>query len=147
MPHSYSKNIQHIVFSTKNREKLIPKSLQPKLWAYSAGICRNHGIIPVEIGGIDNHIHLLIQIPAAMSLAKAVSTIKSNSSRWISEQKTSFAWQEGYAAFSVSASASDTVVRYIKNQESHHRKMNFEEELLALLKKHNVDFDAQHIFG
>jgi putative transposase len=147
MPHSYSKNIQHIVFSTKNREKLIPKSLQPKLWAYSAGICRNHGIIPVEIGGIDNHIHLLIQIPAAMSLAKAVSTIKSNSSRWISEQKTSFAWQEGYAAFSVSASNLNRVSQYIQNQEAHHRKITFENEFLALLKKHRVSFDPKFVFG
>jgi REP element-mobilizing transposase RayT len=117
------------------------------MWAYVAGICKNHEIIAHAVGGMDDHIHLLIQIPASMSLAKAVLAIKSNSSRWANEQGNHFAWQEGYAAFSVSASLVPAVVRYIQTQESHHRKMPFDAELLALLKKHGVEFDPKFVFG
>lgn len=147
MPHTYAQNTVHVVFSTKNRVKAIPKMLQPKLWAYASGICRNHRIVPVEIGGTDNHIHALIQIPATVTLADAVSTMKSNSSLWARRQRNAFAWQEGYGAFSVSASAVPAVVKYIRNQEAHHRKMNFEEEWFALLKKHGIEFDSRYALG
>ena len=117
------------------------------MWAYVAGICKNHEILVHAIGGMDDHIHLLIQVPPSLSLAKAVVTIKSNSSRWANEEGHKFAWQQGYAAFSVSASLVPTVVRYIQNQEAHHKKMSFDEELFALLKKHGVEFDPKFVFG
>lgn len=147
MSHTYVQNVVHIVFSTKYRSKSISKDFQPRMWAYVAGICKNHEIFVHAIGGMDDHIHLLIQIPASLSVAKAVLTIKSNSSRWANEQGNKFAWQEGYAAFSVSSSRVPGVVRYIQNQESHHRKMPFDEELVALLKKHGVEFDPNFVFG
>jgi len=147
MPHTYSQNVIHIVFSTKDRRKTISKELQPRIWAYVAGICKNEGIFVHAIGGMDDHIHLLIQIPPSTSLSEAVNTIKSNSSRWASEEGHKFRWQQGYAAFSVSASLVPAVVRYIQTQEAHHKKMSFEEELLALLKKHGVDFDSKFVFG
>ncbi len=147
MSHTYVQTVIHIVFSTKYRSKSISKEFQPRMWAYVAGICKNHEIFVHAIGGMDDHIHLLIQIPASLSLAKAVLTIKSNSSRWANEQGNKFAWQEGYAAFSVSSSRVPEVVRYIQNQESHHRKMPFDEELVALLKKHGVEFDPKFVFG
>ncbi len=147
MSHTYVQTVIHIVFSTKYRSKSISKEFQPRMWAYVAGICKNHEIFVHAVGGMDDHIHLLIQIPASLSLAKAVLTIKSNSSRWANEQGNKFAWQEGYAAFSVSSSLVPEVVRYIQNQESHHRKMPFDEELLALLKKHGVEFDPNFVFG
>ena len=147
MSHTYSQNIVHIVFSTKDRRKTISKEFQPRMWAYVAGICKNHGIFVHAIGGMDDHIHLLIQIPAPLSLAKAVLAIKSNSSRWANEEGNKFAWQQGYAAFSVSSSNVSAVVRYIQTQQSHHAKMTFDAELLALLKKHGVEYDPDFAFG
>ena len=94
-----------------------------------------------------DHAHFLVQIPATLTLAKAVATIKANSSRWAHEQGHKFSWQEGYGAFSVSASVVPTVVRYIQNQEAHHRKMSFEEEFVASLKKHGVEFEPKFVFG
>src|SRR5271170_2219572 len=103
MSHTYAQNVIHVVFSTKDRCKTISKEFQPRMWAYVAGICKNHGIFAHAVGGTDDHIHLLIQIPPSLALAKAVLAIKSNSSRWTNEQGFKFSWQQGYAAFSVSA--------------------------------------------
>ncbi len=96
---------------------------------------------------MEDHVHLLIELSPTMAVAKAVLLVKSNSSKWMNEAGRSFAWQKGYAAFSVSASNVDAVARYIRDQEAHHRKMSFEEEVVALLKKHNVDFDPEYVFG
>jgi putative transposase len=147
MSHTYAQSIIHIVFSTKDRRKTISKEFQPRMWAYVAGICKNHEIFVHAVGGMDDHIHLLIQLPAPLSLAKAVLAIKSNSSRWANEQGNKFAWQQGYAAFSVSSSNVSAVVRYIQTQQSHHAKMTFDAELLALLKKHGVQYDPNFAFG
>ena len=147
MPHTYAQNTVHIIYSTKDRRKSIPKEFQPGLWAYIAGICKNHAIFTQAIGGAADHIHLLIQLPQSLPLAKAVLTIKSNSSRWAHAQNHKFAWQEGYAAFSVSASLVPAVVRYIQNQEAHHKKMSFDAEFLALLKKHGVSFNPKFALG
>jgi putative transposase len=147
MPHTYAQNVIHVVFSTKDRCKTISKEFQPRMWAYAAGICKNHEILVHAIGGMEDHIHLLIQVPPSLSLANAVNAIKSNSSRWANDQGHKFAWQQGYAAFSVSASIVAAVVRYIQNQEAHHRKMGFDAEFLALLKKHGIEFDSKFVFG
>jgi putative transposase len=147
MSHTYAQNVIHIVFSTKDRRKAITKEFRPRMWAYAAGICKKQGIFVHAIGGMEDHIHLLIQVPPSLALAKAVNTFKSNSSRWANEEGYPFAWQQGYAAFSVSASIVPAVVRYIGNQEAHHRKMSFDTEFLALLKKHGVEFDPKFVFG
>ncbi len=147
MSHSFTQNIIHLVFSTRERRRLIPAEFQPALWAYVAGICKRSEIFVHAVGGMDDHVHSLIQIPAALALAKAVLAIKSNSSRWTHERGQKVEWQEGYGAFSVSASNVSTVERYIRNQAAHHRKMSCEEEFVALLKKHCVEFDAKYVFG
>ena len=143
---SYTKAHFHIVFSTKGREKLITKPVQPKLWAFTAGICTNVGMLALAIGGIDDHIHSLVELPPDMSIAKAVNLLKSNSSRWMKKTRRHFSWQVGYAAFAVSVSNLNRVKKYVRNQEVHHRKMTFEKEYLMLLDKHGVQYDPKYVF-
>ncbi len=139
MPHTSTHNYLHIVFGTKERASSIPESVQPKLWAYLAGICRNYNVLPFAIGGMTDHVHLLVRLPPVLALAKSVSVLKANSSRWMSDRGARFAWQEGYGAFSVSASNLATVESYIRNQKAHHRRMSFQEEYDVLLKRHDVE--------
>lgn len=147
MSHTYAQNTIHLVFSTKGRRKLISPEFQPKLWAYAAGICKHLGIFVHAAGGTQDHIHLLIQIPPALALAKAVLTIQSNSSRWANQEGQKLAWQQGYGAYSVSASIVPAVIQYIRNQEEHHKRLRFEEEFVALLKERGVEFDPRFVFG
>jgi REP element-mobilizing transposase RayT len=134
---SYVSNHVHIVFSTANRLKLIPEELQPKLWAYMAGIATNHGMHGVAIGGIEDHVHVLLNLGPSLGIAKAVQVLKANSSRWINEHPgVRFEWQEGYFACSVSRSQVATVRRYIANQREHHRKMDSAQEFELLLERH-----------
>jgi hypothetical protein len=107
-----------------------------------AGVCSKEKILPHEIGGMEDHAHLLIQLPPTWSLSNAVQEIKTSSSRWMGK---SFAWQRGFAAFSVSASNKDAVVRYIRTQDAHHKKMDYKSELIALLKKHGVPYDPKYV--
>ncbi|MBZ5569588.1 MAG: IS200/IS605 family transposase [Acidobacteriia bacterium] len=148
MPHALVNNRVHVIFSTKGRQKLIPEDRRPRLWAFMGGIARKNGFTAVAVGGTDDHAHALLAIPATMPLAKAVQLIKGGSSKWCNENlPCRFAWQEGYAALSVSASHKDAVMRYIYNQKEHHAKRTFEEELLQLLKKSGLDFDPNDVFG
>jgi putative transposase len=144
---TFVQNVVHMIFSTKERRKIITKPMQAHMWRYVAAICQENGIFVHSIGGMEDHIHILVQIPPTMTIAQAVRLIKSNSSKWMNELGHRFAWQKGYGGFSVSASKVSTVVRYIENQERHHRKMNFDEEFLAMLRKHGVEFDLKYVFG
>jgi REP element-mobilizing transposase RayT len=144
--HTFTKNHQHIVFSTAGRRKSIVKGIQKKVWAYLGGICRNHGIFVRAIGGVDDHVHLLLELPPTITVAKSVLLIKANSSKWLNETGRKFAWQKGYAAFSVSASNLGVVAKYVDNQEAHHKKITFEQEFLELLRRHGVEFDPQSVF-
>ncbi|HKD79246.1 MAG TPA: IS200/IS605 family transposase [Candidatus Angelobacter sp.] len=102
MSHAYTRNHVHLVFSTKERRKSIAAAVQPELWSYMAGICRNQKMVSVAIGGVDDHVHLLFHLPASMALSRAITLIKANSSKWMNEHGRNFAWQEGYVR-SVSA--------------------------------------------
>jgi putative transposase len=147
MSHAYVANFTHCVFSTKDRKNLISAELQPQLYAYVMGTARNLQITIIAVGGMPDHIHLLIAVPPAMALSVAIQKLKANSSRWMGEQRLTFGWQKGYAAFSVSSSLVETVTNYIRNQEQHHRVRNFEEELIALLKKSGINYDAERILA
>jgi putative transposase len=147
LSHTYVQNVIHVVFSTKERQKLIPSNMKDRLWSYIAGICKREKLFVHAIGGMEDHIHILLQVPPTLALAKTVRSIKANSSKWIGEQGHKFSWQKGYAGFSVSASNIPAVIRYIQNQESHHKKMTFDEEFIALLKKHGAEFDPKYVFG
>ena len=122
MAHSYANALIHYIFSTKNRADLISPELQPKLWMYFAGIGKNHGIPVIAAGGIANDAHVLIALPSDMTIAKAIQLLKTNSSKWIGEHGVKFGWQQGYGAFSVSASNRGAVVRYIETQPEHQRR-------------------------
>lgn len=141
MGHKYPNVLVHIVFSTKNREFLIPPELQLKLHAYISGIGKNKQIPVIAVGGTGNHVHALISLPSDTSIAKAVQLLKANSSRWLGEHRFAFRWQEGYGAFSVSASSRDAVIAYIANRPTHHARRSFDDEFASMLRKAGVPFD------
>ena len=142
MSHSYNCVYVHLIFSTHLRRALIPADRRHALWKYLASIARNHGMKAMAVGGMPDHVHLLLSLPGETGVAKAVNLLKSNSSKWMREDYRDFGWQEGYAAFSVSASSIDTVIEYIEGQTSHHRRRDFKAEFLSLLEKHGVKYDA-----
>ncbi len=114
---------------------------------YFVGIGKAHNIPVLCAGGTANHAHLLIALPATVPLAKAIQVLKANSSRWLGEHGFYFAWQEGYGAFSVSSSNRDAVRHYIEHQAEHHAKNWFEEEFVSLLRKCNMAYEPQFVFG
>jgi putative transposase len=142
MGHKYPNVLVHLVFSTKNREPLIPFELQPKLHAYMSGIGKNKLTPVIAIGGTSNHIHALIALPTDVSVSKVVQVLKANSSRWMGEHQIAFQWQEGYGAFSVSAPNRDAVIAYITNQPVHHAKRSFNDEFTSMLRKAGVAFET-----
>ncbi len=149
MPHSYSALLAHAVFSTKDRVRLIDAQIRPDLFAYMGGIVREMGAAAPLINGTDDHLHMLIRLAADMSIAECLRVVKTNSSRWVHEvfaDHRSFAWQIGYGAFSVSASNEEQVIRYIQDQERHHRRISFQEEFMVLLRKHGVAFDERFLW-
>jgi len=146
---SYVSSYYHCVFSTKERHKFITPALQERLWPFLGGIARQNGMTQLIAGGAENHVHILLSIPATMPISKAMQLIKGGSSKWIHEtfpDQRLFAWQEKYGAFSVSVSQLDTIINYIKNQKEHHRKHSFQEEFLRLLKKHRIEFDELYLW-
>jgi putative transposase len=144
MAHTYSSTLFHVVFSTKERRALIHEPA--KLWAYVAGAARNLNYEPLAVGGTENHLHLLLRLPAHVPIAEAAQKLKANSSRWLKENGSWLGWQQGYGAFSVSPSNVDVVRRYIQNQPEHHRKRSFEEEFLALLVRSGIAFEKAEVF-
>lgn len=149
MSHSYVINLMHCVFSTKERYPFINAELEQRLRPYIGGIARENKMRALAIGGTNNHLHTLLSLPATMSFAKAVQLIKGGSSKWIHDtfvQYKKFEWQEGYGAFSVSASQMSRAITYINNQKEHHRKRTFEEELIEILDKHGVEYDRRYVF-
>jgi REP element-mobilizing transposase RayT len=150
MPHSYVSSLIHCVFSTKGRRKIISTQLRERMWPFVGGIARQNGVKALAVGGTDDHVHILLSLPTVMPVAKAVQLIKGGSSKWIHDNfpaQRDFAWQEGYGAFSISISHVQQTVAYIRNQEEHHRKRTFEEEFLSFLKKHQIEYDENHVLG
>jgi REP element-mobilizing transposase RayT len=137
------------VFSTKERRPLITPELRERLWPFLGGIARQNKMKAVEIGGVADHVHLLLSLPATIPISKAMQLIKGGSSKWIHEtfpNQRLFAWQEEYGAFSVSVSQLDKTIAYIRGQPEHHRKLTFQEEFLMLLKKHGIEYDERYLW-
>lgn len=150
MASSLNHLIYHIVFSTKERRPLITDDLSVELYPYMGGLIRGEGGASIRIGGVSDHIHLLTKLPASKSLSDMLQRIKGNSSRWVNEQprfRAQFAWQRGYAAFSVSQSVVEKVAVYIERQQERHRKLSFRDELISLLEKHGVEYDERYLLG
>jgi len=144
MGHTYTSTWFHVVFSTKERRPVIKEP--EKLWAYIAGTARNLDYEPVAVGGTEDHVHMLLRLPAHTPVAEATQKLKANSSRWLGENGTWYGWQHGYGAFTVSASNVDGVRQYVQNQPEHHRRRSFEEEFVALLAKSGISFDIAEVF-
>jgi len=139
----------HCVFSTKERRPLITPALRERLWPFLGGIARQNKMKAIEIGGVADHVHLLLSLPSTMAISKTLQLLKGGSSKWIHEtfpEHRLFAWQEEYGAFSVSVSQLDKTIEYIKGQPEHHRRMTFQEEFLALLKKHRIEYDERYLW-
>ena len=149
MSHTYTSNLYHCVFSTKQRAHLIPAELETQLWEYIGGIARRNGMKSLRVGGTSNHVHVLLSLSADLPVAKAMQLIKGGSSKWMKEHpgRSRFAWQEGYGAFTIGISQVDATVHYINNQKEHHRKKSFEQEFLEVLKKHGIEYAQQHVWG
>lgn len=140
--------LYHLVFSTKNRTPCITEEIACRLFPYLGGIVGGLGGDALAIGGSSDHVHLLMVLPATLSLSAAVRTIKANSSKWVRQTwpEVGFGWQTGYAAFTVSHQERDTVLRYVREQEDHHRDRTFGEELVRLLEAHGVEYDARYLW-
>lgn len=136
----------HLVFSTKERIPFIRADWRPRLHSYLGGIIRGMNGVAESVGGVDDHVHILASLRPVHRIADVLRDLKKESSRWVHEKfDRSFAWQEGYAAFSVSPSATDAVRKYIANQEIHHAKFNFVEELRELLEKAGIEYDERFL--
>lgn len=148
MSHTYVSQLIHVVFSTKARQRMIRDELRKRLCSFLGGIARKNGFKTIAIGGTDDHIHLLLSLPATIPLSKAVQLLKGGSSKWLNENVPSrFEWQQGYAAFSVSISHQEQTIAYINSQQEHHRQRNYEEEFIAFLKKHKIAYDPRFVLG
>jgi putative transposase len=148
--HTYVNALFHCVFSTKERRRLITPTLQERLWPMLGGIARENGLKALTIGGVEDHVHLLLSLSTTISIAKAIQLIKGVSSKWVHDtfpEHDFFAWQEGYGAFSIGVSQTDATLAYIRSQPEHHRQTTFQEEFLAFLKKHGIEYDERYVWG
>jgi len=146
MSQSLVSNRVHVTFSTKERQAWITPEHQQRLWTYIIGIGKHKGIPVLAVGGMEDHIHVLLALPAAVPLAKAVQMMKANSSRFMRQHVPDFEWQKGYGGFSVGASAMDATIEYIRNQKRHHQKRDFKAEFLQFLKRYGVEYDPKYVF-
>jgi len=149
MGSTLSNILLHIVFSTKLREPLIRAEVRDRLYDYIGGVLRGERSVLLEIGGIDDHVHLLIRWRTDAALSDLMRKLKGGSSLWMHETfpGTPFGWQDGYSAFSVSQSGVQALRTYIQNQAQHHKTMTFQDELRALLRKNNLEFDERYLWA
>ena len=149
MPQSLVKNYVHIVFSTKNRQPFIDQSIKEELHAYLGGTCKELDCPVLAVDGVEDHVHILCMLSRNMALSELVGKVKANSSKWIKtkgEQYANFYWQNGYGAFSVNPTETEVVIKYIQNQEEHHKKRTFKEEYRLFLKKYKVEYDERYVW-
>lgn len=150
MANTYTALHYHFVYSTKNRAPYLTQDIEQRVWAYIGGVARKHGMVALQIGGFDDHIHALISAPPTLSPSHIAQYLKGDSSKWIHEtfpELQEFAWQQGYGAFTVSKMRLDAVVRYIQNQRAHHQQRDFQAEYRDFLQTHEIAYDEQYVWG
>ena len=150
MANTFTQLRYHCVFSTKNREPSIAEKIEKQVWAIVAETANRHGMSAIRVGGIENHVHVLLAIPKTLAVAEAMKQLKGGSSHAVNQAGLvpgRFAWQDGYSAFTVSASSIPDVVEYIARQREHHKRRTFEEEYAALLEKNGVEYDERYLLG
>jgi len=149
MAHTYTNILIHALFSTKDRQPWLTPEIRDETFCYLGGTINEMGGQSLLVNGPRDHVHMLFVQPRTLSIAALMEKVKSHSSGWVKERwpnQRHFAWQTGYAAFSVSKSHVEQVERYIENQEEHHRKISFQEEVVAFLKKQGVEYDPRYVF-
>ncbi len=149
MPQSLSRILIHTVFSTKNRAHFFKEAVfRDELHSYLGGCANSLNCFPIQISGVEDHVHLLTTLSRTVAVADFVKEVKRNSTLWAKDEKGQgdFAWQSGYGCFSVSESQVETVSRYVENQEGHHRKITFKEEYRELLRRHGEKWDERYVW-
>ena len=148
MPSTHVSLHYHLVFSTKDRLPLITDDVRARVHAYLGGVARGLNAVGLEVGGTADHVHLLLGLKPTHCLADVLRTLKGDSSRWIHDNLSlpNFAWQEGYGAFTVSASNVGGVRAYVRDQERHHQKRSFQDEYREFLSKHEIEFDERYLW-
>ena len=149
MPQSLSRILVHLIFSTKNRVAVLTPDIQKELYPYLVVVLRENNCPALKVGGFIDHMHLFFGLSRTLSIAQVVETVKTSSSKWMKTkgaQFSQFHWQGGYGSFSVSQSEAETVIRYIENQEEHHRKMTFQEEFRKFLERYQVLYDERYVW-
>lgn len=149
MPNTYTQIYIHAVFVVRYRSRIIDDRWKNELYKYITGIVRQQGHRLYAINGMPDHVHLFVSMSPDQSVSELMQDVKGSSSKWINEKKLTrgrFSWQAGYGAFSYSRTHIDAVIRYIHNQEKHHKKKTFHEEYIEMLKKFDVDYDPRYLF-
>ena len=149
MSQTHHQHLYHIVWSTNEREPLISLELKQRTFEFLGGAFRKAGCIPIEIGGMQDHIHALVGIPPKFAVSDIVRDVKLCSSKWCNSNlsnRQQFSWQRGFGSFTVSTSQKELTRRYIINQEEHHKIMAFKEEFIKLLEKHEITFDPRYLW-
>ena len=150
MAHTYSALFYHLVFSTKHRQNHLRGAFVERLWPYLAGISRSLDLTALAIGGMEDHVHMLLKAPPVIAPSEIAKKIKGSSSKWARQtfpDVQNFAWQDGYGVFAVSTSNISAVANYIRNQEQHHRQRSFGDEYLDLLRAHDIEFNEAYLLG
>lgn len=148
MTHNFHQNYYHIVWSTKERQPIILNEHKNRIFEFIGGSLKTLSCTPIQVGGMSDHIHILAGIPSKYAVAEIIRDIKVASNKWINSlvNVTGFSWQEGYGSFSVSASQKETVIRYIANQERHHKTRSFKDEFIELLNLHEIEYDEKYLW-
>jgi len=149
MPQSLSRLLVHLVFSTKNRKPGLTPAIQSELHPYLAGTLNHIDCPSLQVGGVEDHVHLFFGLSRTRTIANVVETVKTSSSKWLKTKGTlwkDFHWQSGYGAFSVSQSDAHEVTAYVRNQTQHHLKMTFQEEYRRLLERYQVSYDERYVW-
>ena len=149
MVQSVANILVHIIFSTKNRQPMISQEIMQELHSYMAGIAHAQDSKVHEIGGVEDHVHLLVSLPRTLQLSKLIENIKKGSSKWIKTKGHSykgFSWQNGYGAFSIGQSAYENLRKYIKTQKDHHKTISFQDEYINFLQKYQISYDEKYLW-